>query len=213
MNSRSRRASAAAAWGRRAGTRLEPLLADHRSTRLINRLPLILQAAGGAALAWFIAAQLLGHAMPFFAPVTAMICLGLTYGNRVRRVAELTVGVAIGVVVCDIFVHFAGVGIWQIAAVCIVAMSLVVLAGAGKLLVLQAGTQGVIVATLVSSDGQAFSRWIDAVAGWWRWSSQWLPRLGRRCVNPPRRQPPSCPTLPPHWASVRWDCAKRILSW
>lgn len=165
MNSRSRRASAAAAWGRRAGTRLEPLLADHRSTRLINRLPLILQAAGGAALAWFIAAQLLGHAMPFFAPVTAMICLGLTYGNRVRRVAELTVGVAIGVVVCDIFVHFAGVGIWQIAAVCIVAMSLAVLAGAGKLLVLQAGTQGVIVATLVSSDGQAFSRWIDAVVG------------------------------------------------
>lgn len=116
-------------------------------------------------MAWFIAAELLDHPMPFFAPVTAMICLGLTYGNRVRRVAELTVGVAIGVGVGDVFVHFAGVGIWQIAAVCIVAMSLAVLAGAGQLLMLQAGTQGVIVATLVSGDGQAFSRWIDAVVG------------------------------------------------
>ena len=133
--------------------------------RLRSRLPLILQGAFGAAAAWLIATELLGHAMPFFAPVTALICLGLTYGNRLRRVAELTVGVAIGVMVGDVFVHFFGVGVWQIAAVCVVAMSLAVLAGAGQLLMLQAGTQGVIVATLVSGDGQAFGRWIDAVVG------------------------------------------------
>ncbi|MGB3762246.1 MAG: FUSC family protein, partial [Ornithinimicrobium sp.] len=133
--------------------------------RLRSRLPLILQGAFGAAAAWFIATDLLGHPMPFFAPVTAMICLGLTYGNRLRRVVELTVGVAIGVMVGDVFVHFFGVGVWQIAAVCVVAMSLAVLAGAGQLLMLQAGTQGVIVATLVSGDGQAFGRWIDAVVG------------------------------------------------
>lgn len=137
----------------------------NRTSRLRSRLPLILQAAFGAALAWFIATDLLGHPVPFFAPVTAMICLGLTYGNRLRRVVELTVGVAIGVLVGDVFVHFFGVGVWQIAAVCIVAMSLAVLAGAGQLLMLQAGTQGVIVATLVSGDGQAFGRWIDAVVG------------------------------------------------
>jgi uncharacterized membrane protein YgaE (UPF0421/DUF939 family) len=103
--------------------------------------------------------------MPFFAPVTAMICLGLTYGNRVRRVIELTVGVAIGVSVGDAFVQFFGVGVWQIAAVCFVAMSLAVLLGAGQLLMLQAGTQGVIVATLVSTEEQAFDRWIDALVG------------------------------------------------
>ncbi len=144
---------------------LAPLLSAKPTSRLLDRLPLILQAAGGAALAWFIAADLLGHVTPFFAPVTAMICLGLTYGDRVRRVVELTVGVAIGVGVGDLFVSVAGVGIWQIAAVCMVAMSLAVLAGAGQLLMLQAGTQGVIVATLVSGDGQAFNRWIDAVVG------------------------------------------------
>lgn len=149
----------------RIGSRLSADAVMGRATRLRSRLPLIVQAALGAALAWFVASDLLEHPMPFFAPVTAMICLGLTYGNRVRRVVELTVGVAIGVLVGDVFVQFFGVGIWQIAAVCIVAMSLAVLAGAGQLLMLQAGTQGVIVATLISGDGQAFGRWIDAVVG------------------------------------------------
>jgi len=136
-----------------------------RGKRLRNRLAPIVQASAGAALAWFIARDLLGHAMPFFAPVTAMICLGLTYGNRVRRVIELTVGVAIGVSVGDAFVQFFGVGVWQVAAVCFVAMALAVLAGAGQLLMRQAGSQGVIVATLVTTDERAFDRWIDALVG------------------------------------------------
>lgn len=133
--------------------------------RLRSRLFLILQAATGAGLAWWAATVLLGHPLPFFAPVTAMICLGLTYGNRVRRVVDLTIGVAIGVAVGDLFVFIFGSGVWQIAAVAAVAMSLAVLAGAGQLLMLQAGIQGVIVATLVTADAQAFGRWLDAVIG------------------------------------------------
>ncbi|MBW8173146.1 FUSC family protein [Ornithinimicrobium sp. Arc0846-15] len=133
--------------------------------RLRSRLFLIVQAALGAGLAWWLATALLGHPLPFFAPVTAMVCLGLTYGNRVKRVVELTIGVAIGVAVGDLFVHVFGSGIWQIAAVAMVAMSLAVLAGAGQLLMLQAGIQGVIVATLVTGDGQALGRWLDAVVG------------------------------------------------
>lgn len=136
-----------------------------RLTRLRARLPMILQAAIGAALAWLVATTLLNHPLPFFAPVTAMVCLGLTYDNRVRRVVELTVGVAIGVFIGDVFVHFFGSGVWQIAAVTVLAMSLAVLAGAGQLLMLQAGIQGVIVATLVAQDGAAFGRWLDALAG------------------------------------------------
>ncbi len=151
--------------GRLLGVRLSGKAWARRGERLQSRLPIIVQAAFGAAAAWFVAHDLLNHPMPFFAPVTAMICLGLNYGNRVRRALELTVGVAIGVLVGDVFVSYFGVGIWQIAAVCIVAMTLAVLAGAGQLLMLQAGTQGVIVATLITSDGQAFGRWIDAVVG------------------------------------------------
>lgn len=144
---------------------LTPVAAQTRLLRLRSRAWLIVQAALGAALAWWIARDLVGHPLPFFAPVTALVCLGITYGDRVRRIVELTIGVAIGVLTGDLFVHFFGSGVWQILAVCLVAMSLAVLAGAGQLLMMQAGIQGVIVTTLVAGDGQALSRWVDALVG------------------------------------------------
>lgn len=159
-----RHARTAWAW-RSLGKRISGRALALRWDRLRSRFPLILQAAVGAGVAWLVATTLLGHPLPFFAPVTAMVCLGLTYGNRVRRVLELTVGVAIGVFIGDVFVQLFGSGVWQIAAVTVLAMSLAVLAGAGQLLMLQAGIQGVIVATLVAQDGQAFGRWLDALVG------------------------------------------------
>lgn len=136
-----------------------------RAQRLRSRLWLIAQAAVGATLAWWVAHDLLGHPLPFFAPITAIICLGLTYDNRVRRIIELTIGVAIGVLVGDLFVHQFGSGLWQILAVVGLAMSLAVLAGSGQLLMTQAGVQAVIITTLVAGDGEALSRWLDAVVG------------------------------------------------
>lgn len=144
---------------------LTPGSARERAHRLRARAWLIVQAAAGAALAWWVATDLLGHPLPFFAPVTAILCLGLRYDDRVRRIAELTVGVAIGVLTGDLFVHVFGSGVWQILAVCVVAMSLAVLLGAGQLLMLQAGVQGVIVTTLVAGEGEALSRWVDALVG------------------------------------------------
>lgn len=136
-----------------------------RLRRLRARAWLIVQCAVGAALAWSIAHHLLGHALPFFAPVTAMICLGLTYGDRVRRIIELTIGVAIGILVGDLFVQVFGTGGWQILAVALIAMSLAVLIGAGQLLMMQAGIQGVLITLLVAGEGEAWSRWLDAVVG------------------------------------------------
>jgi uncharacterized membrane protein YgaE (UPF0421/DUF939 family) len=149
--------------------RVEQVLSRRSWTRRWQRLRgrswMIAQAAGGAALAWWVATTVLGHPLPFFAPVTAMVCLGLTYDDRVRRVIELTIGVAIGVFVGDLFVQTFGSGVWQIAAVAFIAMSVAVLAGAGQLLMLQAGIQGVIVSTLVAGDGESFNRWVDALIG------------------------------------------------
>lgn len=125
----------------------------------------IVQAGVGAGLAWWVASDLLGHHLPFFAPVTAIVCLGMTYAARLRRIAELTVGVAVGIFVGDLFVQTFGSGPVQIALVCIVAMSLAVLLGGGQLLLMQAGIQGAILTTLVAGEGQALNRWIDAVVG------------------------------------------------
>lgn len=136
-----------------------------RLLRLRSRAWLILQIGVGATLAWVVAHDLLGHTLPFFAPITAMVCLGLTYGNRVRRIIELTTGVAIGILVGDLAVHWLGTGPWQIGLVAVIAMSLAVLAGAGQLLMMQAGIQGVIITVLVAGEGQALSRWLDGVVG------------------------------------------------
>ena len=72
-----------------------------RVRRVRERGVRILTAAFGAALAWWLARDLLGHPQPFFAPVTVLVTLGLSYGQRLRRVTELVVGVAVGVLVGD----------------------------------------------------------------------------------------------------------------
>ncbi len=136
-----------------------------RFVRLRARGWLIVQAALGAALAWWVASDLLGHPVPFFAPVTAIVCLGLTYASRLRRIVELTIGVAVGILTGDLFVQAFGSGVWQLFAVCVVAMSLAVLLGGGQLLMMQAGIQGAILTTLVAGEGQALNRWLDAVVG------------------------------------------------
>jgi uncharacterized membrane protein YgaE (UPF0421/DUF939 family) len=136
-----------------------------RLHRLRQRAFFILQCGLGAGAAWWIANDLLHHYQPFFAPVTAMICLGMSYGQRLRRVADVMLGVAVGVLVGDVFIHYFGSGVWQIVLVAGIAMSLATLLGAGMLLITQAGLQAVIVTTLVAQPGQAFSRWVDALIG------------------------------------------------
>ncbi|KQU69000.1 hypothetical protein ASD62_00350 [Phycicoccus sp. Root563] len=139
--------------------------AKARTARMVSRLFFIVQCGLGAAAAWWVAYDLLGHARPFFAPVTAIISLGLSYGQRLRRVGEVMLGVAVGVFVGDAFVHFFGSGTWQIVVVVVLSMSVAGLLGAGMLLTTQAGVQSVIVTTLVADPGYAFTRWLDAVVG------------------------------------------------
>jgi uncharacterized membrane protein YgaE (UPF0421/DUF939 family) len=139
--------------------------ATARSRRALGRMFFIVQCGLGAAAAWWVASDLLSHNRPFFAPVTAIICLGMSFGQRLRRVAEVMIGVAVGVFTGDLFVHLFGSGTWQIVVVVVVAMTIAALLGAGMLLTTQAGVQSVIVTTLVAAPGQAFTRWIDAVVG------------------------------------------------
>lgn len=153
------RASLARAANR---SRLE---ARARTDRVRSRLFFVVQCGVGAALAWWVAADLLGHNRPFFAPVTAIVSLGLSFGQRLRRVAEVMIGVAVGVFIGDAFVHFFGSGLWQITVVVVIAMSVAALLGAGPLLTTQAGVQSAIVTTLIADPGQAFTRWFDAVIG------------------------------------------------
>jgi uncharacterized membrane protein YgaE (UPF0421/DUF939 family) len=123
------------------------------------------QAALAAAVAWVVAKDLLGHETPFFAPIAAVVSLGTSYGQRLRRVAEVTVGVAVGVFIADLLVLWLGTGWWSIALVVALAMTAALLLDAGGLLVTQAAVQGIIVTTLLPDPDQALLRWTDALVG------------------------------------------------
>jgi uncharacterized membrane protein YgaE (UPF0421/DUF939 family) len=123
------------------------------------------QCAIAAGVAWVLASDVLGHPTPFFAPIAAVVSLGTSYGQRLRRVAEVTVGVAIGVFLGDLITHWLGSGGWQIALIVSLAMGTAVLLGQGVLFVNQAAVQAIVVATLVPSPGAAFIRWTDALIG------------------------------------------------
>ena len=136
-----------------------------RLARLRSRGWQIGQCSIAAAVAWLAATQVLDHARPFLAPVAAIVCLGVSYGQRLRRVAEVTAGVTIGVGVADLFIHNAGTGLWQIALIVAVSMTAAVLLDAGNLLVTQAAVQSVIVAILLPAPHAGLSRWLDALVG------------------------------------------------
>ncbi|TCO43499.1 uncharacterized membrane protein YgaE (UPF0421/DUF939 family) [Kribbella antiqua] len=136
-----------------------------RVDRLRERVFFIAQCALAAGVSWALAHYVVGHPTPFFAPVAAMVALGFSFGQRLRRVAEVMVGVAVGVGVGDLFVRFFGTGVPQIIFVVALAMSVAVLLGAGTLMTTQAGVQAAIVTTLLPNPGAGFSRWLDAALG------------------------------------------------
>ena len=124
-----------------------------------------LQCGLGAALAWAFSVHVLGHPRPFFASVAAVVCLGMRGGQRLRRTAELAVGVALGVLIGDALVGAIGGGTWQIGVVVFVALLLAVAFGGTGLVVTQAGLQAVFVVALPRTPNSGLHRWQDAMVG------------------------------------------------
>ncbi|HET9740723.1 MAG TPA: FUSC family protein [Solirubrobacteraceae bacterium] len=138
-------------------TRMDRLRASWRS---------VLQAGVAAGLAWTVATELFGHDQPFFAPVSAIITLGLTISERGRRALEVAIGVALGIAIGDLLVLGIGVGAAQLALVVMLATSVAIFLGSGQMLATQAAVSAALVATLQPpTDGVTFARFLDALAG------------------------------------------------
>ena len=69
---------------------------------------------------------------PSFAPIAAVISLGLAVGERGRRAVELAIGVAFGVAIGDLLVSAVGVGAGQSAILVALAMVVAVFFGRGS---------------------------------------------------------------------------------
>ena len=125
----------------------------------------IAQCAIAAGVAWWFAQEVVGHPAPFFAPVAAVVSLGTSYGQRLRRVAEVTVGVALGVFGADLLVRVIGTGAWQITLIVGLAMTTAILLDSGQVFVIQAAVQSIVVTTLLPDPNQGWTRWTDALIG------------------------------------------------
>src|SRR5204863_7585240 len=108
----------------------------------------VVQAARAAGPSWRVAVHVVDHRAPFFAPVAAVVCLGITLGQRLRRVVELIVGVGLGVGVGHLLISAIGTGPWQIALVVALAMSAAVLLDGGAVITVQSAVSAILMVTL-----------------------------------------------------------------
>lgn len=138
-----------------------------RTRRVRYTLLPIVQSGFAAAVAWLVATEVIGHAAPFFASIAAVLTLGVSLGQRLRRSVELVVGVALGILVADLLIGVIGRGAWQIGLVVVLAMVAGVLAGGGPLVVNQGAASGILLVALTPGTMAAgpTDRFVDAIVG------------------------------------------------
>jgi hypothetical protein len=134
--------------------------------RLMANVWPILQTSVAASLAYVLAAVVLRNEQPFFAPIAAVVTLGLAPGQRGRRAVEVALGVAVGLAIADVIVLIIGVGAAQIGVVVAMAMAAAVFFGERTLLVNQAAISAILVVVLQPAVS-AFSpdRFFNALLG------------------------------------------------
>lgn len=127
------------------------------------------QAAAAAALAWWFAHTVLGHAQPFFAPIAAAISVSIAHSRRSLRIVQMVVGVLLGIGVSVVLSSVLGVGTISLGIIVFVTMVVAVVVGAGfvgqgMMFVNQAAASAVLVVAL-HRHGTGAERGLDAVIG------------------------------------------------
>ena len=127
----------------------------------------ILQTALAACLAWFLAVFILGLERPTFAPIAAVIVLGLAVGERGRRAVEMTLAVAFGVTMADLLLSVVGVGAVQAGIFVVLAMAVAVFLGGGDLGVKEAAISAMIIMFTFQPSAAGFpvDRFLEALIG------------------------------------------------
>ena len=116
--------------------------------RLRGRLLAIVQTAGAAVIAWYLAVLLLPDPRPAFAAIAAVIAVGATHEQQAKRAVQLVGGVVLGITVADILIQLIGTGAWQMGVLVILAMGAAVALGGGEMVVVEAGVSAILLVAL-----------------------------------------------------------------
>ncbi|AIG64723.1 membrane protein [Corynebacterium atypicum] len=139
--------------------------------RVKKRSWAITQQAVAAGAAYWVAQHIFGHQYPFFAPIAAVIILGMTGGDRLRRAVEMSLGCIVGVGLGDLIVPLLGSGPWQIAVAVAIALLFGSFLSKSQLVNNQIAIGAILIATImppgmVSPGGTGGpERMMDAVIG------------------------------------------------
>jgi Fusaric acid resistance protein-like len=126
----------------------------------------VVQTAVAAALAWSVAALVLGHEQPFVAAIAAVISVGAVAGQTLKRAAEWILGVAVGLAVADLIMLAIGAGPIQTGVMVGLAMFAALLIRSGIMFVTEAGVSAVLVAGLdPTTYGVSPDRFLEALVG------------------------------------------------
>jgi uncharacterized membrane protein YgaE (UPF0421/DUF939 family) len=128
---------------------------------------ILLQATLAATLA-YAAALAVGHEQPFFAPIAAIATVAVSLAHRLRRSAELLLGNAVGILFADLLIAEIGTGVWQLGLVVGIALTSAILLGGGPILIMQASSAAILIATLTpptASEPWNTGRVVDALIG------------------------------------------------
>ena len=153
------------------GTRERLQLVDKsvqaRLKRVRKRLLPIMQIGLAAGLAYFLARDVAGHPRPFFAPISVVIIIGMTGGDRVSKSVDMALGCILGVLVGDLIFYRLGEGGWQIAV--IVAGSLLIASFLSSSILVnnQAAIGAILIATIMPPGAEVtgIDRTVDAIIG------------------------------------------------
>jgi uncharacterized membrane protein YgaE (UPF0421/DUF939 family) len=112
----------------------------------------IAQAAAAAGVAWLLAATVLEHPQPVFAPTAAAVALAANVGRRGAQAVTMLVGVVVGVLVGVLLQLVLGVGAVEVALAAFVAMFTVTVLTDSPLALIWAGGSAVLVVALQNSE-------------------------------------------------------------
>jgi uncharacterized membrane protein YgaE (UPF0421/DUF939 family) len=146
-------------------SRLTPERPRDRLRRLRGLRWPILETAGAAVVAWYLAKLLLSGEESAFAPIAAIICLGATFGQQRERALQLTGGVVVGVLIADLLILAIGTGPPQVGLMVVLAMSAAALLGGATLLIVEAGVSAVIIGSAAPTGDFILQRPVEALIG------------------------------------------------
>ncbi len=129
----------------------------------------LLQTSFAAALAWYLAHDVLGHAQPFFAPIAAAVSLSASHVQRSRRSVQMIAGVLLGIGVSELLHPLLGNSTIAIALVVLVTVLVALALGVGvfaegMMFVNQAAASAILVIALHKA-GTGAERAVDALVG------------------------------------------------